>query len=39
LRRHSFTEIIDRHFALGAHLNARDLKAARKTVAGLFKLI
>jgi ATP-dependent Lon protease len=39
LRRHNFTEIIDRHFALGSHLNARDVKAVRKTVAGLVKLI
>lgn len=39
LRRHNFTEIIDRHFALGAHLNARDVKAVRKTVSGLVKLI
>ncbi|RRR67235.1 MAG: protease Lon-related BREX system protein BrxL [Candidatus Viridilinea halotolerans] len=39
LRRHNFTEVLDRHFALGAHLNARDVKAVRKTVAGLMKLI
>ncbi len=39
LRRHNFTEIIDRHFALGAHLNARDVKAVRKTVSGLTKLL
>lgn len=39
LRRHNITEIIDRHFALGSHLNARDVKAVRKTVAGLVKLI
>ncbi len=39
LRRHNFTEVLDRHFALGAHLNARDVKAVRKTVAGLVKLI
>ena len=39
LRRHNFTEVIDRHFSLGSHLNARDVKAARKTVAGLVKLI
>src|SRR5207245_10582021 len=30
---------IDRHFSLGAHLNARDVKAVRKTVSGLVKLI
>src|SRR6266511_3205941 len=39
LRKHNSTEIIDRHFALGSHLNARDVKAVRKTVSGLVKLI
>lgn len=39
LRRHSFTEVLDRHFSLGSHLNARDVKAVRKTVSGLMKLI
>jgi len=39
LRKHNFTEVIDRHFSLGAHLNARDVKAVRKTVSGLVKLI
>ena len=39
LRRHNFTEMIDRHFALGSHLNARDVKAVRKTVSGLVKLV
>jgi len=39
MRKHNFTEVIDRHFALGAHLNARDRKAARKCVSGLMKVI
>jgi ATP-dependent Lon protease len=39
LRKHNFTEIIDRHFGLGAHLNARDRKAVRKTVSGLMKIL
>jgi len=39
LRRHNFTEMIDRHFSLGSHLNARDVKAVRKTVSGLIKLL
>ncbi len=39
LRRHNFTETIDRHFSLGSHLNARDVKAVRKSVSGLIKLI
>jgi ATP-dependent Lon protease len=30
LRKHNFTEVIDRHFSLGAHLNARDRKACAK---------
>lgn len=39
LRRQNFTEMIDRYFKLGSHLNARDVKAVRKTVSGLIKLI
>ncbi len=39
LRRHNFAEIFDRSFSLGSQLNARDVKAVRKTVAGLAKLI
>jgi len=39
LRKHNYTEIIDRHFSLGSHLNARDRKAVRRTVSGLVKVI
>lgn len=39
LRRHNFTEMIDRHFSSGSHLNARDVKAVRKTVSGLLKIV
>ncbi len=39
LRKHNFTEIIDRHFSLGGHLNARDRKAVRRTVSGLVKIL
>ncbi len=39
LRKQNFTETIDRHFSLGSHLNARDVKAVRKTVAGFLKLL
>ena len=39
LRKLNFTEIIDHHFSLGGHLNARDRKAVRKTVSGLVKII
>jgi ATP-dependent Lon protease len=39
LRKHNFTEISDRHFSMGAHLNARDRKAVRKTVSGMVKIL
>jgi ATP-dependent Lon protease len=39
LRKHNFTETIDKHFNLGSHLNTRDQKAVRKTVSGLMKII
>lgn len=39
LRKHNFTEIIDHHFSLGAHLNARDRKAVRRTVSGMVKIL
>jgi ATP-dependent Lon protease len=39
LRKHNFTEVIDHHFALGSHLNARDRKAVRRTVSGLIKIL
>src|SRR6185503_13095069 len=39
LRKLNFTEIIDRHFSLGSHLNARDRKAVRRTVSGLMKIL
>lgn len=39
LRRHNFTEAVDRYFSLGSHLNARDAKAVRRTVSGLVKLV
>jgi ATP-dependent Lon protease len=39
LRKLNFTEIMDRYFTPGSHLNARDVKAVRKTVSGLVKLI
>jgi ATP-dependent Lon protease len=39
LRRYNYTEVIDQHFSMGAHLNARDVKAVRKTVSGLIKLV
>lgn len=39
LRKHNFTEIVDHHFALGSHLNARDRKAVRRTVSGMVKIL
>jgi ATP-dependent Lon protease len=39
LRKLNFTEIIDHEFSLGAHLNARDRKAVRRTVSGLMKIL
>ncbi|MDZ7695878.1 MAG: protease Lon-related BREX system protein BrxL [Deltaproteobacteria bacterium] len=39
MRKYNFTEVIDKHFSLGSHLNARDRKAVRKTVSGLMKIL
>jgi len=39
LRKLNFTETIDHHFSLGAHLNARDRKAVRRTFSGLMKIL
>lgn len=39
LRRQNFTEVLDRYFSLGSHLNTRDAKAVRRTVSGLVKLL
>ncbi len=39
LRKHNYTELIDHHFSLGSHLNARDRKAVRRTVSGLVKIL
>ncbi len=39
LRKHNYTEVIDHYFSLGSHLNARDVKAVRKTASGLVKIL
>jgi len=39
LRRRNYSDLIDRYWDLGDHLNARDVKAVRKTVSGLVKLL
>jgi len=38
-RKLSYTDLIDQHFRFGSHLNQRDVKAVRKTVSGLIKLL
>src|ERR1700674_2232285 len=38
-RKLNYTELLDRQFSLGSHLNARDRKAVRKTVSGLVKIL
>jgi ATP-dependent Lon protease len=39
LRRQNFVDMVDRYFSFGSQLNARDVKAVRRTVSGLIKLI
>jgi len=39
MRKYNYTEYLDKYFSLGSHLNARDVKAVRKTVSGLIKLV
>jgi len=39
LRKHSYSDAINQHFALGDHLNQRDEKAVRKTVSGFLKML
>lgn len=39
LLKENFVEALDQYYMLGSHLNARDVKAVRKTVSGLIKLI
>jgi len=39
LRKRNYTEAIDHYFSMGAALKSRDVKAVRKTVSGLVKLI
>lgn len=38
-RKTTYSDALDRYFSLGSHLNQRDVKAARKTVSGLIKLL
>jgi len=39
LRKTSYADAIDRYYHLGSHLNQRDVRAVRKTVSGLIKLL
>lgn len=39
LRKVSFADAIDQHYRLGKDLNQRDVRAVRKTVSGLLKLL
>lgn len=39
LRKHNYSDSIDKHFKLGNNLNQRDVIAVRKTVSGLLKLL
>jgi ATP-dependent Lon protease len=38
-RKTTYSDALDRYFSLGSHLNQRDVKATRKTVSGLIKLL
>jgi ATP-dependent Lon protease len=38
-RRVSYTDALDKYFALGAHLKQRDSKSVRRTVSGFIKLL
>ena len=39
MRKTSYGDATDRYFSLGSHLNQRDVRAVRKTVSGLIKLL
>ena len=39
MRRFSFSDAMEKEFAFGPHLNARDEKAVKRTVSGLLKLL
>ena len=39
LRKQSYADYAERHFAFGSHLGGRDQKAVRKIVSGLIKLL
>jgi ATP-dependent Lon protease len=39
LRRHNYTDVMDRSYSFGTDLNTRDAKAVRRAVSGLVKLL
>lgn len=39
LRRRNYTDVFDRYFSLGSHLNTRDARAVRRAVSGLVKIL
>jgi ATP-dependent Lon protease len=39
MRRHSTAGELDQYYAMGSHLNTRDVRAVRRTVSGLLKLL
>lgn len=39
LRRFNYTDVVNRYFSFGNHLNARDVKAVRKMVSAYLKLL
>jgi ATP-dependent Lon protease len=39
MRRETRNDVVNRHFALGDHLNQRDERAVKKTVSGLLKML
>jgi len=39
MRRFTYADIVNKHFALGSHLKQRDSKAVKKTVSGFIKLL
>lgn len=38
-RKTAQTDVVDKYFTFGSHLNQRDVRAVRKTVSGLIKLL
>ena len=39
MRRYTYSDVVDKYFALGSHLKQRDSKSVKKTVSGFIKLL